>query len=208
MSHGNCTKESKSFSKCFLVRYEKKLVETFTDIDIVYGRTRFCARFGKQFGFRWETARMQGSFVSYDVSQDRYRIADGIWSDSGVSYSSEYDPHTHDYTRNPIVRGNFFKTKGEHFAIGSPNARKEFGRVFICYDCFMKFGHRSSSNDLIIEGSDALCERNNILRCYHDGSRFGHAIAAVDIDGDGFDELIIGAPLFSTKVRYKKLKKV
>ena len=114
-----------------------------------------------------------------------------MMSDSGVSYSSEYDPHTHDYTRNPIVHGNFFKTKEEHFAIGSPNARKEFGRVFICYDCFMKFGHRSSSNDLIIEGSDALCERNNILRCYHDGSRFGHAIAAVDIDGDGFDELII-----------------
>ena len=124
MSHGNCTKDSKSFLKCFLVRYEKKSLENLIDIDIVYGRTKFCARFGRQFGFRWETARMQGSFVSYDVSQDRYRIADGIWSDSGVSYSSEYDPHTHDYTGNPIVRGNFFNTKGEHFAIGSPNARK------------------------------------------------------------------------------------
>ena len=29
-------------------------------------------------------------------------------------------------------------------------------------------------------------------------------LPAVDIDGDGFDELIIGAPLLSTKVRYKK----
>ena len=97
MSHGNCTKDSKSFLKCFLVRYEKKSLENLIDIDIVYGRTKFCARFGRQFGFRWETARMQGSFVSYDVSQDRYRIANGIWSDSGVSDSSEYDPHTHDY---------------------------------------------------------------------------------------------------------------
>ena len=31
---------------------------------------------------------MQGSFVSYDVSQDRYRIANGIWSDS-VAISSK-----------------------------------------------------------------------------------------------------------------------
>ena len=159
------------------------------------------ARFGKGFGFDWATARMQGSFVSYDISQDRYRLAEGVWSKD--YHSSPNDPHTHDYTGNPIVRGNFFKTRKEHFAIGSPNAKKEFGRVYICYDCFMKDGHRSSSDDLIIEGSDALCEGNNIGRCFHDGSRFGHAIAAVDIDGDTFDELIIGAPLYSTKVKTK-----
>ena len=68
MSHGNyCSKESKSFSKCFLVRYEKKSLETLIDIEIVYGRTKLCARFGIKIGFKWEIARMQGSFVSYDV---------------------------------------------------------------------------------------------------------------------------------------------
>ena len=35
------------------------------------------------------------------------------------------------------------------------------------------------------------------------GERFGAAIAAVDLDGDGIDELVIGAPLYSSKVSMK-----
>jgi hypothetical protein len=29
------------------------------------------------------------------------------------------------------------------------------------------------------------------------GSYFGHAVAAVDLDGDSYDDLVVGAPLFS-----------
>ncbi len=32
------------------------------------------------------------------------------------------------------------------------------------------------------------------------GALFGEVLAAVDIDGNGIDDLIVGAPLFSDKV--------
>ena len=34
----------------------------------------------------------------------------------------------------------------------------------------------------------------------NEGARFGAALAAADLNGDGIDELIVGAPLYSSKV--------
>ena len=60
------------------------------------------------------------------------------------------------------------------------------GLVYICKNCF---GTTIDSYDLRISGKVF-------------GSRFGEVIAAVDLDGDSADDLVVGAPLYSTKVSF------
>ena len=40
--------------------------------------------------------------------------------------------------------------------------------------------------------------KNNInLKGYQYGEKFGHSLCAVDINGDGYDDLVVGAPFHS-----------
>ncbi len=104
-------------------------------------------------------------------------------------HSSEEEPHTYDMTGSAIARGNFFATgggSGGHYAVGAPKADRLRGRVYLCRDCFGGGGGigRVDSGVQEVQGEQF-------------GSRFGQALAAVDVNGDGFDDLVVGAPLYT-----------
>ena len=56
------------------------------------------------------------------------------------------------------------------------------GSVYICPDCF-----------------DETDKETIEVKGFQLGERFGHSICFVDINGDGFDDLVVGAPLHSKK---------
>lgn len=126
---------------------------------------------------------MPGTIVK--MTSDQTAAAEGTWLKN--QFSTQQDPHVHDLTGSSLIKGNFYRgaENFEHFAIGAPKAVSLFGRVYICFHCFSSAPLRKF--DLTLEG-------------HQFGARFGQAIAAVDIDGDGYDDLVVGAPLFSTKV--------
>ena len=136
--------------------------------------------FGVPFAeIRFANKRASGSIILYNGNQ--FKIAKGGWKNTKVQ--SKHDPHRNDLGGSSIVKGNFKNDDKDHYAFGSPKADKLKGRVFICYDCFSK----ASANIDKIKGEN-------------EGARFGAALAAADLNGDGIDELIVGAPLYSSKV--------
>ena len=82
------------------------------------------------------------------------------------------------------------------YAVGSPNgdSNRNFGGiVYLCPNCFKEtdFGSLPTSYDLILHGQ-------------HFSERFGHTIISIDLDGDKYDDIVVGAPLHSTmKHNYK-----
>ena len=81
--------------------------------------------------------------------------------------------------------GNFAGTAAkDDYAIGAPNANGYKGSVYICTNCFGGG-----------EGSDVPTE----IHGTQIGERFGHSMCAVDVNGDGFDDIVVGAPLYSSK---------
>ena len=56
------------------------------------------------------------------------------------------------------------------------------GSVYVCPDCF-----------------DETDKETIEVKGFQLGERFGHSICFVDINGDGFDDLVVGAPLHSKK---------
>ena len=156
-----------------------------------------------------EGERYTGSVVSYNLNSNTLRIAEGDWQK--YRRSTKTDPHVYDLTGSAIIKGNFYETtwqSKEHFAIGAPKANNNFGKVYICYDCFAS--DRLFNQDKTIEGLNALCPNPQLSSCLQQGARFGSSLAAVDINGDGIHELVIGAPLYSSKVfgsnYFRKLK--
>ena len=137
--------------------------------------------------------RMPGSIIREHGNQRV--IAEGAWLDD---YDYREDPQLMDETGSAMVQGNFFIDSGEHFAIGAPKANKLTGKVYVCYKCFYPRAERKDGND---KNPSFQVELESSKK--QTGERFGAAVAAVDLDGDGIDELVIGAPLFSSKVSMK-----
>ncbi|MFT7462641.1 MAG: hypothetical protein ACI9EF_000983 [Pseudohongiellaceae bacterium] len=74
----------------------------------------------------------------------------------------------------------------DEIAVGAPNSSTT-GRVFV-------FFGREASDDPAGQRQTALSSAAVILQGAVNGGRFGAAMAAGDMDGDGLDDLIIGAP--------------
>ena len=78
------------------------------------------------------------------------------------------------------------------YAVGSPNgdSNRNFGGiVYLCPNCFKEetdFGSLPTNYDLILHGQQF-------------SERFGHTIISIDLDGDKYDDIVVGAPLHSTK---------
>ena len=147
---------------------------------------------------RWEgfnfnkyfTKKMAGSIVQYLPSRSSqnpfFLVAKGNWYkrfDTKSSYLP--DPHNQDHTGTSLTKGNFFSFNRdlEHFVVGAPNADNLQGRAYICHDCF---GIKSQYN-----------ARELVPRTRQLGERFGASVATVDINGDTFDDIVVGAPLHS-----------
>ena len=135
--------------------------------------------------------RNAGSVIKEEGANSTRVIAEGAWLNDYKLHEYKKDPHSMDQTGNAIVQGNFFTDdkESEHFAIGAPKANKLTGRVYVCYKCFYDGDKGNPSFQVEVESSQKQT-----------GERFGAAVAAVDVDGDGIDELVVGAPLYSSKV--------
>ena len=149
-----------------------------------------------------EKSRIVGTIVQ-DVGHQKI-VANGNWKEAFVPNEGDsflLDPHVMDETGYAIAQGNFFPTNeaGQHFAVGAPNANRLTGRVYICYKCFRPDNERKvkTTDGSRIDPSVEIELRDGMNQT---GSRFGAALAAVDINGDGFDDLVVGAPLHSDTV--------
>ena len=87
-----------------------------------------------------------------------------------------------------ILTGKFSRTsyqKGVDYAFSAPSGKNLTGVVYICPNCFA-------------DGKDVKqFKRTSEVNGYQIGERFGHSLCAVDITGDGYDDLVVGAPLHS-----------
>ena len=140
--------------------------------------------------YRYHYGRYQGTIIHRDDSttidgHPFFVVAEGTWTnESDLSYDAYVaDPHWYDQTGASFAKGNFFKFNQdlEHFVVGAPNADRLQGRVYICHDCF---GTKSKRNGRQLQAPNP-----------QHGERFGAAVAAVDINGDGYDDVVVGAPL-------------
>jgi len=143
----------------------------------------------KKFRFENNKKRITGTIVLKRPKKGYFKLARGLWYTKFPNENQyEQDPHNMDLTGESFAQGNFFSfnRKKEHFVVGAPNANNLQGRAYICHDCFGKKYHKNRRE----------------LESFHpqSGERFGHAVAAVDINGDGYDEVVVGAPLHNKQV--------
>ena len=77
-----------------------------------------------------------------------------------------------------------YSTVAPDYVVGAPNADKKdgnvVGSVFFCQNCFTEsYG-----------GVDKI-------QGFQYGEKFGYSLCPVDINGDGYDDLVVGAPFHS-----------
>ena len=94
--------------------------------------------------------------------------------------------------------GKFSRTSyqdGIDYAFAAPSGESLFGATYICPDCF-----GDGTNEGVFTTTVELSG-------YQIGERFGHSLCAVDINGDKYDDLVVGAPLHSEgkSVRFYRL---
>ena len=75
------------------------------------------------------------------------------------------------------------------YAVGSPSAQSYQGRVYICPNCFMEIEQNQYKRDFDLQ------PYAKVLQGRQFGEKFGQTICAVDINGDGYHDLVVGAPL-------------
>ncbi|XP_074104924.1 integrin alpha-9 isoform X2 [Cotesia typhae] len=92
-----------------------------------------------------------------------------------------YDITNYEYLGYSVTSGHYFGLSRRYFAAGAPRNDDMKGRVLV-------FSYDVDKKKLIIK---------NILTGTQHGEYFGSAITSCDVDGDGDDELIVGAPLWS-----------
>ena len=138
--------------------------------------------------------RVTGTIVKKPNGDSKFIMAEGNWNSDYEN--SATNVHTLDETGSAIVQGKFYENPDEDFAdfaIGAPNADRYQGRVYLCEKCFKegRFGRKTYQAD----------EPQM-------GERFGSALAAVKISkGAELDDLVVGAPLYST-TRYGSIGRV
>ena len=102
--------------------------------------------------------------------------------------TSNYDKanmkNTFKFAGTSLTKGKFF-SGGTSFVVGAPKANNYRGAVYVCKDCFGR--NRFASGHMTVEGIQM-------------GEGFGTSAAACDINGDGFDDVVVGAPLHSKKI--------
>ena len=144
----------------------------------------------EKFMFEVYKKRIVGTIVLKEDNKAA-EVAEGNWYDSFRFNKREYlrDPHNMDQTGSAFAQGNFYHNKDLfNFVVGAPNADNLRGITYICRDCF---GTSKSSKKY----RRTLQAPNPQI-----GERYGAAVAAVDIDGDGLDDVVVGAQLHSRKV--------
>ena len=160
----------------------------------VENKVVFNAPYARNKGFNFDYPRMEGTIVEEIFNQDTFKIAEGQWYNRFDNHASKQralanyrkDPHNQDQTGFSFASGKFFakerksRQNPKDFAIGAPNVDNLYGKVYICRDCFGKNPTKLST----LYASKP-----------QRGERYGGAIATVDINGDGLDEIIVGAPL-------------
>ena len=86
-------------------------------------------------------------------------------------------------------------TYAKDYVAGAPNTGNKggeiLGAVFLCQDCFID----PNGNTIKIQG-------------HQYGEKFGQTLCPVDINGDGYDDLVVGAPFHSNsnQVVYMAIK--
>ena len=75
------------------------------------------------------------------------------------------------------------------YAVGSPSAASYQGRVYICPNCFMEIEQNQYKRDFDLQPNAKVLQGRQF------GEKFGQTICAVDINGDGYHDLVVGAPL-------------
>ena len=78
-----------------------------------------------------------------------------------------------------------YSTVAPDYVVGAPNADKKDGNVagavFFCQNCF----------------TEAYGAAHKKVQGFQYGEKFGYSFCAVDINGDGYDDLVVGAPFHS-----------
>ena len=78
------------------------------------------------------------------------------------------------------------------YAVGSPSSASHQGRVYICPNCFLEVAANKYKK------SFDLLQDARVLQGTQFGEKFGHTVCAVDINGDGYHDLVVGAPLHAS----------